>query len=190
MIQPMEINEKRSITMKKNWENPRWNEEERNRKISKKLKGRVRSREHSLAISNSKKGKPSWNKGITGYSTSMKGRKKSERWKNKIRETMLNEGTSKGERNGRWMGGKSFEPYSLEWTSELRTIIRKRDGFQCQICLKNGFCVHHIDYNKKNCNNNNLITLCRKCHPKTNHNREAWIKYFDQLIESRKKIIT
>lgn len=37
---------------------------------------------------------------------------------------------------------------------------------------------NHIDYNKKNCNPKNLITLCRKCHSKTNSNRDYWINYF------------
>ena len=38
---------------------------------------------------------------------------------------------------------------------------------------------NHIDYDKKNCNSDNLITLCRSCHRKTNFNRENWIKYFN-----------
>lgn len=38
--------------------------------------------------------------------------------------------------------------------------------------------VHHIDYNKFNCNPENLITLCKSCHVKTNHNRNYWINYF------------
>ena len=37
---------------------------------------------------------------------------------------------------------------------------------------------NHIDYNKLNCNPNNLISLCRKCHMKTNSNRDYWINYF------------
>lgn len=39
--------------------------------------------------------------------------------------------------------------------------------------------VHHIDYNKLNCNPNNLITLCKSCHMKTNFNREYWLDYFN-----------
>jgi len=39
--------------------------------------------------------------------------------------------------------------------------------------------VHHINYNKKNCDINNLVSLCRSCHMKTNFNREYWIKYFE-----------
>ena len=54
--------------------------------------------------------------------------------------------------------------------------IRERDNYICQICSQYGNYVHHIDYNKTNCNPNNLITLCIKCHSKTNFNREYWIK--------------
>jgi len=39
---------------------------------------------------------------------------------------------------------------------------------------------NHIDYNKKNCNPDNLITLCHSCHSKTNHNRNYWVKKFVQ----------
>jgi hypothetical protein len=37
---------------------------------------------------------------------------------------------------------------------------------------------NHIDYNKKNCNPNNLISLCNSCHSKTNFDRKYWINYF------------
>ena len=39
--------------------------------------------------------------------------------------------------------------------------------------------VHHIDYNKLNCMPNNLLSLCDKCHRKTNNNREYWTNYFN-----------
>ena len=85
-----------------------------------------------------------------------------------------------------WQGGLSFEPYSKEWTSQLKQLVRERDGFQCKICSKSQgsitFSVHHIDYNKKNCHPTNLITLCQSCHMKTNFNRNKWINYFHNLI--------
>lgn len=50
------------------------------------------------------------------------------------------------------------------------------------ICGSNeNLVVHHIDYDKKNNNHNNLITLCSICHGKTNGNRKYWIKYFHNL---------
>jgi len=79
-----------------------------------------------------------------------------------------------------WRGGKSFEPYSLDWTRTLRQSIRERDKYTCQICgEKQGdraLSVHHIDYNKENCNPNNLISVCIRCHVKTNYNRDYWLK--------------
>jgi hypothetical protein len=38
--------------------------------------------------------------------------------------------------------------------------------------------VHHIDYDKKNGDPRNLVSLCKSCHIKTNYNREYWIEYF------------
>lgn len=43
--------------------------------------------------------------------------------------------------------------------------------------------VHHINYNKRNNNPSNLISLCRRCHSKTNFNREYWLNYFKKLYE-------
>lgn len=83
-----------------------------------------------------------------------------------------------------WQGGKSFEPYTIDWTNNLRISIRERDKYTCQICNEKqgdrAHHIHHIDYNKLNCNPNNLITLCHSCHMKTNRNRELWVNYFKQ----------
>jgi len=76
-----------------------------------------------------------------------------------------------------WKGGISFEPYSVNWTETLKRAMRERDRYICQVCNSYGNTVHHIDYDKKNNNPNNLITLCASCHSKTNNNRKYWIKY-------------
>ena len=104
-------------------------------------------------------------------------------WNQKISETKkgISNYKIKGNKNPNWQGGKSFEPYSVDWTEDLKRAIRKRDRYTCQVCKKEpATSVHHIDYNKKNSNLNNLITLCRKCHSKTNFNRKKWSKYFNQ----------
>jgi len=91
---------------------------------------------------------------------------------------------NKGEKNPNWKNGKSFEFYSINWTESLKNQIRERDSRRCQICgIKNQSCnhklsVHHIDYDKENCNEDNLISLCKKCHLKTNFDRDFWRKYF------------
>lgn len=43
----------------------------------------------------------------------------------------------------------------------------------------------NIDYDKKNNNSENLITLCRKCHGKTSSkfNRDFWINYYKEIRE-------
>ncbi len=87
-----------------------------------------------------------------------------------------------GKGNPSWEGGKSFEPYGLEFNNNLKKIIRERDNFECKICNKKEnkrkHCVHHIDYNKQNNDPKNLITLCQICHNHTNKNRSYWRKYF------------
>ena len=87
----------------------------------------------------------------------------------------------KGKNHYNWQDGKSIEPYSVDWTETLKRAVKERDRFTCQICGKqDNLVVHHIDYNKKNCELDNLITLCRSCHTKTNYNRKKWIKYFKE----------
>lgn len=95
--------------------------------------------------------------------------------------------------NPNWNGGSSFEPYSCEWTKELKYKIRKRDNYTCQNCgmteeehlIEVGAVlhIHHIDYNKKNCKENNLITLCFKCNLEANCNRDYYRKYYKNLLE-------
>ena len=91
---------------------------------------------------------------------------------------------SKGENNPSWKGGISKEPYNFDFDEELKKLIRKRDNYKCQICGNfqkeciQKLSIHHIDYNKKNSNPDNLISLCKKCHHKTNYRRDYWINYF------------
>ena len=95
-------------------------------------------------------------------------------------------GLLSGSKNPSWQGGISFEKYTIDWTKTLKKAIKERDKYICQICgihqedYKKMLDIHHIDYNKKNCNSNNLITLCRSCHTKTNFNRNKWVKCFKE----------
>lgn len=80
-----------------------------------------------------------------------------------------------GSRNHAWRGGTSFEPYTPEFNERLKARIRGRDEFVCQVCGKpNSRFVHHINYDKKDSRNCNLITLCNSCHGKTNFQRGFW----------------
>ena len=102
---------------------------------------------------------------------------RSEKFKQHLREMY------QGEKGFGWKGGISFKPYSINWNRELKEKIRKRDNYLCQMCGQYGNFVHHIDYDKKNCNSQNLMILCHKCHSKTNYNREYWLNYFKGRLE-------
>jgi hypothetical protein len=75
--------------------------------------------------------------------------------------------------------------YPIEFDNGLKSFIRNRDRHLCQLCEKtktvNGeeLIVHHIDYNKYNINPENLISLCRSCHAKTN---KINLRYYYSII--------
>ena len=63
-------------------------------------------------------------------------------------------------------------------TDRVKREARERDLYVCQVCSEAGKQVHHIDYDASNNVLLNLVTLCRFCHPKTNHDRDRWRQYF------------
>lgn len=68
-----------------------------------------------------------------------------------------------------WRGGVTSDPYPPEFGDLLRGKIRRRDGHVCQSCGTNVYRsirghVHHIDGDKQNCDESNLILLCATCH--------------------------
>ena len=168
-------------------------------KISKAFKGRKLSDTTQERISKSrigiipwnsgKKGlQVAWNKGLTtadarvakygkSVSKSMRGKPKPDR---------------QGDKHWNWKNGLSCEKYPSKWNDSFKNSIRERDGEQCQLCgmsqiahlvlYKAKLDVHHIDYNKKNLNELNLITLCTVCHGKTNVSRDSWKQYFQNKI--------
>ena len=93
-----------------------------------------------------------------------------------------------GENSPYWQGGISFEPYTSDFNQQLKDRIRVRDNFICQKCgvpeleCNERLSIHHIDYDKKNCREDNLLSLCRSCNGKVNYNREYWTNYFQQKI--------
>lgn len=97
-----------------------------------------------------------------------------------------------GSLNPNWIDGRSFEPYSSEFTEQLKESIRKRDNYICQNCnmtekehliiIDRVLDVHHIDYDKKNCKEDNLITTCLWCNVKANKNRNYWKNYYKEKI--------
>jgi 5-methylcytosine-specific restriction endonuclease McrA len=93
------------------------------------------------------------------------------------------------ENHHNWRGGKSYEPYTPSFDKQTKERVRVRDNFQCQLCgIPELECyehlhIHHIDYDKKNCDIKNLISLCRSCHCKTIYHRDYWNNYFTEKIE-------
>lgn len=84
----------------------------------------------------------------------------------------------------------------VNFTSDLKEAVRKRDNYCCQECgftndeqkvLSGGksLSCHHIDYNKENSTEDNLISLCDYCHAKTTVDREYWQDYFQTKMQSR-----
>jgi len=67
--------------------------------------------------------------------------------------------------------------YPPEFNECLREQIRERDGRKCMKCLKpeselRRKCdVHHIDENKNNNDESNLISYCQRCHQKITRHR-------------------
>jgi hypothetical protein len=92
------------------------------------------------------------------------------------------------EKNHNWQGGISKLPYSFDFTEELKESIRKRDNYECQNCgmteeehlivIGKSLGIHHIDYDKENCNKNNLITLCNYCNTRANFNKIYWKEFY------------
>lgn len=181
--------------------------EERKQKIRLGNLGKKRSKITKQNISKSKKGikhteefkqKISlWNK--ENYteerkikvSLGNKGKKRTQEHKEKYSKSKLgNKNPSYGKVGGlafNWQGGKSFELYLPEFNKELRNFIKNRDFHICQTpnCINTeNLHIHHMDYNKKNNNPENLITLCHSCHSKTNgkNNRLYWFKYYFEII--------
>lgn len=140
--------------------------------------GRKLTKEHRRKLSEVHKEKIPWNKGKKLSQKIRKNMSKAVRNRYKNGEIF---GFQKGKSHIFWKGGISSEPYPFEWDN-IKKKIRRRDNNICQICGKRGQPVHHIDYNKKNCDFQNLITLCFRCNSKVNFNRKYWINYFQNKL--------
>ena len=66
---------------------------------------------------------------------------------------------------------KNMPPGTYERTEETRKKLSKAS------LGKKHTDETKIDYNKKNLDPKNLISLCKNCHSKTNTDREYWSRY-------------
>lgn len=111
--------------------------------------------------------------------------------KKAIRRPEIWEKIPRKEKHHNWRKGLSRQPYPIEWRETLKEEIRKRDNYICQKCgcsqLENihKLSIHHVDYNKNNLSEVNLISLCKRCNAEVNFNRKYWEEYFTKLLLSR-----
>ena len=90
----------------------------------------------------------------------------------------------------------SFENYPRIFNFFLKLKIRKRDNYKCQYCgmtqeehfekYNRDIEIHHIDYDKTNCKEDNLIALCKGCNINANFDRDYYYAYFIYIMENRK----
>lgn len=210
---PYRITEFNKEISRKNGRMHKYHSEKTKKKISEKMEGRIvivtDELKNRLKKQGFQKGMEPWNKGKPGYTTNRKGQKHSEETKIMIAKKLIGRKHSpesiakmtgvkfseerrnniSGEKSHCWKGGVSFEPYSPKFNVRLKEKIRKRDQYRCQECfrhqseLNRKLSVHHIDFNKKNCDENNLISLCGSCHSQTNFGQRDWVNYYQKQME-------
>lgn len=106
----------------------------------------------------------------------------------KVKLSLNQRGKITGENRWNWKGGISKNPYPPEFNKSLKLKIRTRDNFACCLCNRTEreeleefnqvLAVNHIDFDKNNCKEDNLNTLCHKCNAMINREREYWTRYF------------
>lgn len=138
-----------------------------------------------------KSGMTPWNKGMvgvcfnTGRTHFKKGQRFSPKTEFKVGQKSYWKGKTNphftGPNNPKWKGGVTPENLKVRWSVKMKNFrneIFKRDNYTCKFC---GRCrkagdrvilnVHHLKsfaiYKELRFDKNNVITLCRECHQKT-----------------------
>lgn len=77
--------------------------------------------------------------------------------------------------------------YGIEWNDKLKEKIKQRDGYRCMNPGCKGedkrLSVHHINFNKIDCREENLITLCNVCNVKANKKRYLHMTFYQKMME-------
>jgi len=120
----------------------------------------------------------------------MKGIVFTEEHRDRLSEAGKNRTDIKGENSRWWKGGVSSIPYPQEFSSRLKSKIRQKYNHTCQSCGENLYRsarghVHHIDGDKSNCSEENLVLLCIHCHNAV-HNEVSITNY---MIEHLKTLL-
>lgn len=102
---------------------------------------------------------------------------------NEMRSSLM-----KGDGNPNWSGGLSRLPYPWDFRETSKKMI-ERDGFICQNPECDGtderLTTHHINYDKQDCRQENLICLCSSCNSKANFGRHKWKMFYESLMAKR-----
>jgi hypothetical protein len=146
-----------------------------------KLRGRLLTEEHKLNLHKSLIGRTC----NTGRTHIKKGQHISPSTEFKLGNTPWLKGKSNprfsGPNNPKWKGGVTPEHLKIRWSVKMKNFrneIFKRDDYTCKFC---GRCrkagdrvilnVHHLKsfaiHKELRFDKNNVITLCRECHQKT-----------------------
>jgi 5-methylcytosine-specific restriction endonuclease McrA len=91
-----------------------------------------------------------------------------------------------------WNNGSSFRGYPSKFNKSLKNKIKIRDNFKCQGCgvteaqekefNNRKLAIHHIDNNKDNCDEANLITTCQACNNGAKRMRNYWTHFYGYKI--------
>lgn len=94
-----------------------------------------------------------------------------------------------GQGNPNWVDGRSGKDYCPIWKDkEYKESIKERDAYICQnpycygVIYNRALSIHHIDYDKKNCKPNNLITLCLGCNTRANKDKEWHQEWYQNIM--------
>ena len=85
--------------------------------------------------------------------------------------------------------GRKCRPYPIKFfRAELRRVVFLRDENKClfpdEDYCKGALSLHHIDYNKDNCVETNLIVLCLRHNAVVNFRRNYWSSRFSKIIKN------
>lgn len=102
---------------------------------------------------------------------------------NEMRSSLM-----RGDGNPNWSGGLSRLPYPWDFRETSKKVI-ERDGFICQNPGCDGtderLTTHHINYDKQDCRQENLICLCSSCNSKANFGRHEWQMFYESVMAKR-----
>lgn len=150
-------------------------------KVSNFRKGRFTGKDNPFyGKHHSEENKKHWSEMKQGEKGSFYGKKHSSETKKKLFIQKKDENNpmfnATQESNPNWKGGKS--EYGVRWADRLKRKIKERDNYKCQykLCKNKSkrIVIHHKDFNKKNNDDFNLITVCSSCHNLIHKRRLLW----------------